>query len=132
MKTLARRLHVEPYTSAIDHLEDMAQNSFPIKKGDKIAELDRIPPCFSTILEMEHDGKVIADYCNRVAIVIEKDKVVNLHNHVFKISGYKHDVVDEGDYRFMRSMIARETGTGDVDRVIGAMAAADIVAINGD
>lgn len=119
-------MHVEPYTSAIDNLESNSEDSFKIKKGEKIAEIVS-PNNFEIVLEMEQDGKIIANWCERMAFAVEGDKVLNLHAHIYKISGYKHDVIDECMYEKMISHI--RFSRSNVDEIIEKMKAANVVAI---
>lgn len=109
MKITNRRFRTEPYTSAIDKLEEMAENKFVLKKGDKIAQITRVAPYFEIMVEIESPAFLIVNWCDRIAVIVEGKTVLNLGDHVYKTAGYKHDVVDEDDYKKMRGVIDYNT-----------------------
>jgi len=136
MKLHDRYTSIEPVTSVIDAIEDSAQESFPLHAGDKIAYLNRTSPFYRVVLEMEMDGRAVVNWSERVAIVVEGNNIANLGNHLYKIDGYNHDVVDECMYQKMRGLVAHGTGkwndTLGIDAILAVMIENGIVAINGD
>lgn len=135
MKLHDRYASIEPVTSVIDAIEDSAQESFPLHAGDKIAKPERSSSSHAVILEMESDGRAIVNWGERVAIIIEGNDLVNLGNHLYKLDGYNHDVVDECMYQKMCQLIARKTGEhheGAILAIIVNMKERGVVAITGD
>lgn len=132
MKLFKPSLRQEPVTSAIDAIESTSQDSFPIRKGSKIAELTRSAPFYEVILEMEIDGNVIADWSDRTGIVVEKNIAVNI-GRVYKVTGYKHDITDEDLFKKMTFHVKIETlleGNAITEMLVNAVASG-IVAVLG-
>ncbi len=133
MKKFKYYFRIEPLTSFVEEREDHCNHNFKLKKGDKIAEITKTPPYHEVVIVMEADGKVIAEHCDRIAIVVEGDKIINAGNFIYKLSGYKRDVVDECDYQAMRQAIDDDAGLYNaddmIDEIIADMLSKGIVAI---
>ena len=130
MKVFKPFLAVEPAAWAVDIIEQAAQDSFLIHKGKKIAELQRTAPYFAVIVEMESDGKVIADWSERIAIVVEGSSAVNLHRHVYKLVGYKTTELDM--YKKLRDHMKRACPSVDGYVFYVMLSTAGIAAICAD